>query len=590
MSLYFLHKGPLKHLRLIGPEELERNVTRLSFYTLPQLRAFFKTVIPVIGAIGWENESEFPEEAEDANSILLTMSYRPVDRDEMLMLLGQLVTPHNTGKLLEAMRKQEAGALKALAIMGVMKGANVLKFFGPDVFAEPEGLTALCRAEGEGVSGSLQMPDVLRHAMGVDLRGDASESAREEKVEQSASVPSENEILAMMPEAVARVVSACNFLMRIYSASRMNASAYKSMAAQGPLFEFPVQGGKKTVKPLSNARIFASVLQNLPPSRRTAEAFPEFVRDITENMSNQRFLGEIFRDAFKSGEVTASDINYAGLAEIMAALMKELSAFMPGKWYSVDSIVAVLKASFNGRLFARWSVSLYDRRRYVALDGDPWERAGVPAVKFVLAVLSLYGIVDLGVKTLWTQTVRTQYDSVQSVRVTALGHYALDPEAEKPEGLQSYVVPSCRLDEEYPFIYVPESVAGLYGPYVSKFGKAIGPTRYAVSVETFLGGLSSYTELEERIRMFRGFVDDKIPTVWQELLERVRRRSQGVKAIGQYLCLKLDMENAELMNFVRSDADVRRLCVRGEGGMLFVDYKDYEVLRMVLARAGFFFR
>ena len=212
------------------------------------------------------------------------------------------------------------------------------------------------------------------------------------------------------------------------------------------------------------------------------------------------------------------------------------------------------------------------------------------AIKFILVVLALFGIVDLGVKQMWSQNVFRQFDGVRHVRVTRLGRYAMDSETEQPEGLQNFEIPSCRLDEEYPFIYVPEAVAGLYGPFVSKFGKAIGPTRYAVSVETFMSGLNSFSELEERIKIFRGFVDNNVPEVWRELLDKVRKRSQGVKPVGQYLCLKLDVENTELMNFVRNNADVRKLCVRGEGATLFVDYNDYEVLRMVLARAGFFFR
>lgn len=589
MSTYFIHKKALGHLRLMEPTELERNITRLSFYTLPQLKSFFRVFEDVSDDIGWENYGDFPKEGREAKYILQQLRWHRANRDEMLTLLGQLVTSHNMEMLLKAVSKSESDGFWRIATEGKMLGSEAKKYFGV-YYPTADGLLSLCRKEGVGAKMRLSLPDVIRQAMGVDVRAKKEVMDERPKPLKRSAEPAYSEVVSVKPEAVARVLSACDFMLKVHPNGKMGAMDYRRIAQQGPLFELSPISTAAMVKPIASAKIFASVLCNMPSVERAPERFPQITRDLIGHLEDPTYVASLFQDIFKTGDLSASDIDYGGLSTLVKDLLNKLRECVPGKWYNVGAHLESMNSTFNGRLMSRWSWSSYGRSRYASSNIDTWEYIGVPGVRCVLAVLGLFGILNLGVKSGIAQKVLSQYDSVQQFCVTPLGHYALDPEATKPEGVQGYEVPRCRLDEEYPFIYVPEEVAGLYGPYVAKFGKAIGPTRYAVSAETFLSGLSSYTELEERIKMFKNFVDNKVPEVWRELLERVRRRSQGVRAVGQYLCIRLDVENRELMDFVRDSEELRAMCVRGEGGTLFVEYSQYELLRGVFARGGFFFR
>ncbi len=590
MSSYFIHKKYLKNLRLTGAEQLERNITRLSFYTLPQLKSFFRKLLEVADFIEWENAAEFPKEASEVKMIITNLKWNIADRDELLTLLGQLITPHNIELILNSVGKSESEGFRRMAEEGMMIGSEAKKFFGV-YYPTADGLLSLCRREGVGSKMRIYVPDVIRVAMGVDLQAAKAAKEKRKAAPPKAEEPSKyGEVVSVTPETVARVIAACDFMLKVNPTGKMGVADYKRIAQQGTLFELQPLGVSANVKPISSAKIFASVLCNMPAALRAPERFPELLRDMVDLLRERSFVTSLFMDIFKTADISASDIDYTGLSELVRRLLNELERPNAAKWTSVAQLLEKLKPNFGGRLLSRWSWSSYGRSRFVSGGVDSWENIGVPAVRCVLGVLGLFGILELNLQADVAQKVLTQYDAIKHFTVTPLGRFAFNPEADKPEGLQGYEVPCCRLDTRYPFIYVPEEVAGLYGPYVGKFGKAIGPTRYAVSVETFLNDLTTSAELEERIEQFESFVGNDVPAVWRELLEKVRKRTHGVRAAGQYICIQLDKENRALMSFVRNSQTLHELCVRGEGGTLFVEQARYELVCSLFAREGFFFR
>ena len=165
--------------------------------------------------------------------------------------------------------------------------------------------------------------------------------------------------------------------------------------------------------------------------------------------------------------------------------------------------------------------------------------------------------------------------------------YALGITDEVPE-FEPYEIKNCRLDEVYPFIYVPETLTSMYGPYLKKIGKPIGATRYAVSEETLMSGIRKRVELHERIRSFRAFVGDELPPVWQALVERIEKKASSVQPHGSYyVSLKLDPDNAELINFAMTDETIRHYCVRGENCCLFVPTASLDIVISAFTEAGY---
>ena len=594
------HPKHLSGLRLRSESDIDETITRLSYFTRQELEGFFSPMVNCGVEVGWRNEAEFPREATLFKNAMASVADGSSDnRDELLFALAQIVCG-NLAELVKAYRRGVVTAFYRIIAKGEMPAEEYGRMLGEAGCEIGMGIFALCRISPDTARASV--PQFIREAMGImqaSVLAPVKAVAAEPRKIVEAAVPASE--VGLLPQDVARMWVQGLFVRGLSDKEAVQNSDIKTFAAMSAIPPLPGEKAPDVKRAVSSAKLFLLIQDDLMSfskmsrKERASSDFPQCLRLMMDEIGNKLALPLVVGGASHLGGVSYG-LNTQALKAFYSRIGNRMRECKAGEWYNIKDVLEDIE-SVDGEfqpMVSRYDTRLYNTYRqmrkpgYLASRPDMLLDLELPLARLLFSALALFGVVSVGVGREPTARQRySQHDSAESFSLTPMGEYALGLTDKLPE-YEPYVVEKCRLDEEYPFIYVPESMGEVYAPYLKKFGRPIGPARYAVSPESFTKGIRSREALGERIERFREFVGGELPQVWRELLDRINTRAHSAKVSRTYFTsLELDPENEELLDFVLHNSYIAETCVRGENYKLFVPVSELDIVVSEFASAGY---
>lgn len=594
MRNFFAHRKYFKHFTLADDSKVDELVTRLSFLSQPTLYSFCIPFILDDIEISWINSKELPLEAKIFEQCFSSVkSGRGDIREDALYVLAQILCL-NSDLFLKTLYKPDADAFVSLVEKGQIPLEDIMKL---ENARSLNGVFALGHIEEKNEVSYLVLPSIIRQCF-KDITENKT-LATTKKIE-----PEDNgETVAISPDLVCKAWVTSTFLREFSSKPTPQSSEYKTLDGivgfPKPIMDsFSVS--KFTVNP---AKIFMTLQNEIltnPSFNKTynvrkegLETFPKCTRFlITLFRQNKNFCSFFVTESALHLSNLMSQLSPTLLQEFFMCIIIGIGACEKGKYYNAEKFLTSLFPNKNYPDFIQkryyYGVSnRYSSPHYYGSSIDMENDACLPIFKIFLVELCMMGLVNLKFGPMPKKS-NSQFDHVLGFNLTALGQYAFGKTDVVPE-FQPYEIPKCKLDSEYLFIFIPEGFEEFYSPLVKKIAQPIGPTRYAVSKESFTRGIKSRSALTDRINDVRNLVNDVVPPLWEDFFEALRKRCSGVKMEHlYYAAIKINPENTDLLDFIATNEYISETCFRGENYLLFCPAYDLEKIRAEFNSAGFF--
>lgn len=162
------------------------------------------------------------------------------------------------------------------------------------------------------------------------------------------------------------------------------------------------------------------------------------------------------------------------------------------------------------------------------------------------------------------------------------------------ERVTSYPFPPV---EKYTLTLEPNSLiikdnsqCDIFKNYLLTVARPIGGPRYIVDQATFCETISTAEELHTTIEKFKNIVDEELPKNWQAFFEELEGKAKAVKpgAPKRYNIYTLDPSFRDLLQWLSTDPEIRKISLRVEGCYLLVESEQVNYFEKRLAEAGYF--
>ena len=178
------------------------------------------------------------------------------------------------------------------------------------------------------------------------------------------------------------------------------------------------------------------------------------------------------------------------------------------------------------------------------------------------------------------------FDSLEFIRLTPLGRYALDLtddyEAPKQEHVAYFELDPDRL------IIRSLVEPNPYAQLLTDTSHAISKNRYETSALSFLANCHTKTDVESKIKTFRQFISDDIPPLWQQFFKQLLQHCHPLKEDKTaYKRYTLSPDNRDLVQLVTTDPTLRQLVIRAEGYRIMVKQEDLKKFETQLKKHGY---
>lgn len=177
-------------------------------------------------------------------------------------------------------------------------------------------------------------------------------------------------------------------------------------------------------------------------------------------------------------------------------------------------------------------------------------------------------------------------DDVTYIRLTPLGRYALGvtDEYDAPEVQQEAYF---ELDPDRLIIRSLVS-PNPYAQLLKDTSVVISKNRFETSALSFLANCHTRTDVEAKISIFRQFIADKLPPLWEQFFKQLLQHCHPLKEdCIPYMHYTLPPDNRELLQLLTTDPQLRRLVIRAEGYRILVSTVDLKKFENLLKKHGF---
>ncbi|MBQ3753427.1 MAG: hypothetical protein II864_07765 [Prevotella sp.] len=178
------------------------------------------------------------------------------------------------------------------------------------------------------------------------------------------------------------------------------------------------------------------------------------------------------------------------------------------------------------------------------------------------------------------------FDSLEFIRLTPLGRYALDltDEYEAPE--QEHVA-YFELDPER-LIIRSLVEPNPYAQLLMDTSHAISRNRFETSALSFLASCHTKADVESKIKIFRQFISSDLPPLWEQFFKSLLQHCHPLKEDKTaYKRYTLDPENRDLIQLITTDPALRQLVIRAEGYRIMVKNDDLKKFETQLKKHGY---
>ena len=118
----------------------------------------------------------------------------------------------------------------------------------------------------------------------------------------------------------------------------------------------------------------------------------------------------------------------------------------------------------------------------------------------------------------------------------------------------------------------------------------ISPTRFRITPKSLLRGCDSAFILGRRIHSLRNTLSLEIMYEMRDVIDEALRRAQaGERSARRFCMIKLRSDLPDLIRDITGNPDLRKHCILGEGGTLFVKESRLDNVRAMLQSMGYLF-
>jgi hypothetical protein len=270
----------------------------------------------------------------------------------------------------------------------------------------------------------------------------------------------------------------------------------------------------------------------------------------------------------------------------------------PDRWISIRDIYLKIYGIENGESSSRFTTLVFHPSNeqsntlmtneysghVIAADSYAMEfgYTGLQTCAFLMASI---GAAEIAINE-DLNTGKSPFESLEYIRLTPLGHYALGltDNYEAPE--QEHVA-YFELDPERLII---RSLAepNPYAQLLKDTSVAISKNRFETSALSFLSNCHTKADVESRIKIFRQFIASKLPPLWDQFFKSLLQHCHPlIEDKTAYKHYKLGPENRELIQLVITDPVLRQLVIRAEGYRIMIKNEDLNTFENQLKKHGY---
>ena len=290
-------------------------------------------------------------------------------------------------------------------------------------------------------------------------------------------------------------------------------------------------------------------------------------------------------------------INYsrhAKLCNIMFTWLRE----EPERWVSIHDIFLKAYSIENGESSSRYTTLVFhpnDEQSDTRLTNN-YSGCTIAANSYVMEfgytglqmcafLMASVGAAEIAINE-DKNTGLSPFDSLDFIRLTPLGRYALGltdsydaPEQER--------IAYFELDPERLII---RSLAqpNPYDQLLLDTSKPISKNRFETSALSFLANCHTKADVEDKINIFRQFISDELPPLWQQFFQSLLQHCHPLNEDHQsYKHYTLDPQNRDLVQLITTDPVLRQLVIRAEGYRIMVKNEDLKKFETQLKKHGY---
>lgn len=221
--------------------------------------------------------------------------------------------------------------------------------------------------------------------------------------------------------------------------------------------------------------------------------------------------------------------------------------------------------------------------QYITVD-QYTEEFGLTALKSFAYLLCSLGMAEIAVNE--NKIKNTPFSNLEYLRLTPLGCYVLgtDQEYEPP---QMEHVAYFELDPDR-LIIRSLVEPNPYAQLLMDTSVPISTNRFQTSAMSFLANCRTRNDVESKINIFRQFIADELPPLWQRFFMQLLQHCHPLmedRTSYQHYTLKPD--NTELIELVTTDPVLRSIVIRAEGYRLLVKTVDIRKFEIQLKKHGY---
>jgi hypothetical protein len=198
----------------------------------------------------------------------------------------------------------------------------------------------------------------------------------------------------------------------------------------------------------------------------------------------------------------------------------------------------------------------------------------VPFVKGIFFILGTFGLFELyydypsDSKSLYLKNkYLSKYDGLRYIKLTNLGKYVFGKKDDYNfsfETEESQVL----LDEDRFFVSIIGD-APITGMFLEKILQKISFNKFKLTEEQFMKGITSYAQLEERIKDFQDKVSNELNPMWTSFFENLKAKSSSIGIEDTYTVIKLKNDKA-IIDIIARDKRFKDLILKAENYHILV--------------------
>ena len=223
-------------------------------------------------------------------------------------------------------------------------------------------------------------------------------------------------------------------------------------------------------------------------------------------------------------------------------------------------------------------------QRYITVEHytDEFGYTGLQSFAFLLCSL---GLAEIALNE-DEMSNKSPFAQLQYLRLTPLGRYVLgvtaDYEAPEMEHMAYFELDPDRL--------IIRSLVNPnpYAQLLMDTSVPISANRFQTSPMSFLSNCHTREDVESKISIFRQFIADELPPLWQQFFQQLLQHCHPLMEDRiSYRHYTLQPDNTELIQLITSDPTLQAIVIRAEGFRLLVKTEDIRKFETQLKKHGY---